>query len=78
MDKMEQALQNETIALLECAEKIAQMNESLEGLMTSMRPDIEAKLTDSSSILSQVLQSLEDFRHEKSGKIVPFDPKRKK
>jgi|SaaInl85LU_5_DNA_1037374.scaffolds.fasta_scaffold21096_3 hypothetical protein len=63
MNKMEQALQNETIALLECAEKIAQMNESLEGLMTSMRPDIEAKLTDSSSILSQVLQSLYDSRN---------------
>jgi len=63
MNKMEQALQNETIALLECAEKIAQMNESLEGLMTSMRPDIEANLTDSSSILSQVLQSLYDSRN---------------
>jgi len=58
MNKTEQALKNETIALLECAEKIAQMNETLEGLIISMRPDIEAKLTDSSSILSQVLQSL--------------------
>lgn len=62
MNKMEQALQNETIALLECAEKIAQMNETLEGLIVSMRPDIEAKLTDSSSILSQVLQSLHHSR----------------
>jgi len=65
MNKMEQALQNETIALLECAEKIAEMNESLEGLIVAMRPDIEAKLTDSSSILSQVLQSLQHSREQR-------------
>jgi hypothetical protein len=60
MSKLEDVIMDETIALVKCAEKIAEMNETLAGMIASMQPEIENKLQDSTSILSQVLQSLQD------------------
>ena len=50
MSKLEDVIMDETIALVKCAEKIAEMNETLAGMIASMQPEIENKLQDSTSI----------------------------
>lgn len=73
MTELERLLKQETIDLLKCAESIMRMNEAMAGMIASNHPEIKKSMEDSTSILSQVLQSLEDTKEE-SKKIVRPDP----
>jgi len=62
-DRYEQAAMEHSIAIAKLADKMAEMNETAAGLAGVSKSDkILQSLRDSHSIISQVLQSLEDAR----------------
>lgn len=62
MDKIDENALNTTIALARCAESIAEMNECILAIRKLQNPKIVSSLRDSQSLISQVLQSLEDLK----------------
>ena len=77
MDLIKIVEQHTETALRE-AEEIKRVAETMSGFAAMQNDRIKALLDDTSSILYQVAQSLEDSEHDEPSKIVPFDPKRKK
>lgn len=67
-EDLENAMRAQAVALIECAETVAKMNETIAGAIATMHPDVENKLEGTASILSQVLQSLHHRKEERNGK----------
>lgn len=65
MNELERLMKEETALMLSCAENISRMSELTQGLIATAHPEVKASLGDSSSILSQVLQSIEDMSSSK-------------
>jgi len=67
-EDLENAMRAQAVALIECAETVAKMNETIAGAIATMHPDVENKLEGTASILSQVLQSLHHRKEERNSK----------
>lgn len=67
--RLDSLLRQETIELLKCAEKIAEMNETFLGMVQTNNPIILESLRDSTTLLSQVLQSIEDRQNEEQPRV---------
>lgn len=61
MTELEKLMKEEAELMLSCVESIARMNELTAGMMATSNPKVRESLMDSSSLLSQVLQSIEDM-----------------
>jgi hypothetical protein len=63
MDNIEETIKAETQTLLRAAEKIAELNGTMAGTVASTKPEVLSALEDSSSIMSQVVRSLQDSKY---------------
>lgn len=67
-EELENAMRAQAVALIQCAETVAKMNETIAGAIASLHPEVESKLEGTATILSQVLQSLHHRKEERKSK----------